>query len=129
MGSGSKILRLPHERLRAWHLAREGRKLAYLFTRSLPRGFGSEAQQINAAAASVVRNVCEGANRWKLAEKVHQFEIAQGEAGKAAGAIRSLMDLEVGDPELGERFLAVEARRRGCSPGSFATCGCWGWAW
>ena len=100
----------PHERLDAWHLARKARVLAYRFTLSLPRGFGSEAKQINDAAASVVRNTCEGASQWKPSEKVHKFEIAQGEAGEAAGAVHSLLDLEVGDSAVADEFLTIEAR-------------------
>jgi hypothetical protein len=60
----------PHERLDAWHRAREARLLALEFTASLPPGFGDEARQINKAAASVGRNICEGAGRWRPAEKV-----------------------------------------------------------
>ena len=32
----------PHERLDAWHVARQARVLAYRFTRSLPVGFGAK---------------------------------------------------------------------------------------
>jgi len=67
-------------------------------------------KQINDAAASVVRNTCEGAGRWKPAEKVHKFEIAQGEASEAAGAVQSLLDLELGDSAIASEFLVIEAR-------------------
>jgi len=100
----------PHERLDAYHVARRARVLAYRFTKSLPPGFGDEARQINSAAASVVRNTAEGANRWRPAEKVLKFEIAAGEAGEAVAAIESLLDLEVGDEALGRQ--AIEAERR-----------------
>lgn len=100
----------PHERLDAWHVAREARVAALEFTRSLPRGFADEASQINQAAASVVRNLCEGAGRFKAAEKVHKFEIATGEAAEAAGAVQSLMDVGLGDAALGERFIELEGR-------------------
>jgi hypothetical protein len=49
----------PHERLDAWHIARQARVAAFHFTKSLPAGHGDEARQINKAAASVVRNLCE----------------------------------------------------------------------
>ena len=100
----------PHERLDAWHRAREARQLALAFTASLPPGFGDEARQINNAAGSVVRNTCEGADRWRPLEKVHKFEIAGGEAGEAAGAIQSLLDGRVGEASLG--LAAVEALGR-----------------
>ena len=100
----------PHERLDAWHVAREARVLAYRFTKSLPPGFGDEARQVNNAAASVVRNLAEGANRWRPADKAHRFTIALGEAGEASAAVVSLLDLEVGDAEVAAQFLAVEGR-------------------
>ncbi len=100
----------PHERLDAYHVARKARVLAYRFTKSLPPGFGDEARQLNRAAASVVRNTAEGANRWRPAEKVLKFEIAAGEAGEAAAAIESLLDLELGDEALAQDFLALEGR-------------------
>ncbi len=100
----------PHERLDAWHRAREARRLAMAFTESLPRGFGDEARQVNNAAASVVRNICEGAGRWRPAEKVLKFEIAAGEAAEAAGAVQSLLDVKAGDPAVAEEFFTAMSR-------------------
>ena len=100
----------PHERLDAFHQARHARKLAWRFTQTLPRGFADEASQINRAAASVVRNLAEGANRYKPKEKIQKFEIAQGEAGEAAAAVASLLDIEMGDAVLGQGFLTASGR-------------------
>lgn len=100
----------PHERLDAWHRAREARVAALTFTRSVPAGFADERRQINNAAASVVRNICEGAGRFKPAEKVQKFEIASGEACEVAGAVQSLLDAGLGDPALGHSCMALEAR-------------------
>ena len=100
----------PHERLDAWHRAREARTIALQFAASLRPGFGDEARQINNAAGSVVRNVCEGADRWRPLEKVLKFEIAAGEAGEAAGAIQSLLDAGIGDAGLG--LAAIDALGR-----------------
>ena len=100
----------PHSRLDAWRVACQARKVALQFTASLPPGFGDEARQINKAAASVVRNICEGAGRWRPAEKVLKFEIAAGEAGEAVGAIQSLVDCGHGDIELASEFEALEGR-------------------
>lgn len=107
----------PHERLDAWTLACEARKLALAFTDSLPTGFGDEARQINNAAASVVRNICEGAGRWRPAEKVLKFEIASGEASEAAGAVLSLLACEVGDAAVGEAFVDAMGRTNACVTG------------
>ena len=106
----TKTFPFPHERLDAWHIARKARRTALEFTASLPVGFGDEARQINNAAASVVRNIGEGANRWRPAEKVLKFEIAAGEAGEAVSAIVSLQDAGLGDAELARRFCHLEGR-------------------
>jgi len=108
--SANKPYPFPHERLDAWHIAREARMIARAFTTSLPPGFGDEARQINKAAASVVRNIGEGASRWRPAEKVLKFEIASGEAGEAVSAITSLLDLGEGDIELAAKFEHLAGR-------------------
>ena len=100
----------PHERLDAWHVARQARQVALQFTASLPVGFGDEARQIHKAAASVVRNISEGASRWRPAEKVLKFEIASGEAGEAVGAVVSLVDGDLGDRRLAAQFQYLEGR-------------------
>jgi four helix bundle protein len=100
----------PLARLDAWRVARQARVVAMDFTRSLPAGRGDEARQIDKAAASVVRNLCKGANRWRPAEKVHEFGFAAGEAGEAAGAVVSLVDCGLGDAELAAEFLVLEGR-------------------
>ena len=107
----------PHERLDAWRHARAARNLAFAYTRTLPAGLGDESRQIRRAASSVVRNVCEGAGRWKPAEKVHKFEIALGEASEAAGAVQALLDDELGDTAGGERFIEVAGRAAACVMG------------
>jgi four helix bundle protein len=100
----------PHERLQAWHFAQQARVVALQLTRSQPAGHGDEARQINHPAASVVRNICEGANRWWPAEKAVKLEIASGQAGEAAGAVVSLVDCGLGDADLVAEFLALEGR-------------------
>ncbi len=100
----------PHERLVAWRVARQARAAALEYTASLPRGYGDERRQINNAAASVVRNICEGAGRWQPADKIYRFEIANGEASEAAGSVVSLLDANLGDDVLAARFLHLERR-------------------
>jgi len=106
----NKHFPFPHERLDAWHLARRARQVALRFTASLPKGFGDEARQINKAAASVVRNISEGASRWRPAEKVLKFEIASGEAGETVGAVVSLVDAQVGDTRLANKLYQLDGR-------------------
>ena len=100
----------PHERLDCWHVARQARVVALRFTQSLPTGFGDEARQINKAAASVVRNIAEGASRWCGGDKAHKYEIASGEAGEAVSAVQSLVDAGLGDVELATRFESLSGR-------------------
>ncbi len=90
----------PQARLDAWHVARQARVSAFRFTESLPSGFSTEKHQIKDASASVVRNIGEGAQRFKPGDKIYKFEVASGEAGEAVSAILSLRDLELGDPQL-----------------------------
>jgi four helix bundle protein len=106
----TKTFPFPHERLDAWHIARKARRTALEFTASLPAGHADEARQLNNAAASVVRNLAEGANRWRPAEKVLKFEIAAGEAGEAVSAVISLQDAGLGDEALAHRFCRLQAR-------------------
>ena len=102
--------RWPHERLDAWHVARQARVVALRFTDTLPSGHGDEARQLNKATASVVRNIGEGANRFKPGEKVQKFEIAAGEAGEAVSAVVSLQDCGLGDAALAHLFCHLQAR-------------------
>ncbi len=105
-----KTFQQPYERLDAFKIACRARKVGLNFTRTLPRGFGDEAQQINRASASVVRNLCEGAGRWRPAEKILKFEIASGEVSEAVGAVQSLVDCGLGDLELAVEFEGLQGR-------------------
>ena len=100
----------PHDKLDAFHIAREARKVALAYAASLPPGHGVEARQLNRAAASVVRNICEGAGRYRPAAKALKFEIACGEASEAVGAVVSLRDCGLGDEALAGRFLHLSSR-------------------
>jgi four helix bundle protein len=113
----------PHERLDAWHVARQARVAALEFTRTVPAGNGEECRQINKAAGSVVRNICEGANRWQRGEKRHKFEIAQGEVGEVAGAVQSLIDCGLGDEELAWEVIGLMGRVGQMLTGLVKRCG------
>ncbi len=106
----SKKYTFPHERLDVWHVARKARKVAYQFTLSLPRGFAHERHQINDASASVVRNIGEGAQRYKPGDKIQAFETASGEAGEAVSAVVSCTDIGVGDVDLATELEALMGR-------------------
>ena len=100
----------PHERLDAWHIAREARKAAYQFTLSMPKGFARERRQINDASASVVRNIGEGAQRYKPGDKIQAFETASGEAGEAVSAVISCVDIGIGDEVLASEVEVLMGR-------------------
>jgi len=106
----NKAFTQPYQRLDAFEIACQARKVGLAFTQSLPRGFGGEAQQINRASASVVRNLCEGAGRWRPAEKILKFEIASGEVSEAVGAVQSLTDCGLGDVALAVEFETLQGR-------------------
>ena len=108
--TAKNLYTFPHERLDAWHIARQARQAALAYTATLPPGFGDEARQINKSAASVVRNISEGASRWRPKEKILKFEIASGESGEAVGSITSLVDAGLGDIALATQHECLQGR-------------------
>ncbi len=108
--AGDRASPFPHTRLDAWHIARQARKVAYQFTLSMPKGFAQERHQINDAAASVVRNIAEGASRYQPGDKIHRFEIAAGEVGEAVSAVLSCTDIGVGDQALAAELEVLMGR-------------------
>ena len=77
----------PHQRLDAYHAARELLGQVHAITGRIPRGHRSLADQLQRAATSVALNLGEGANRLTSGEKRACFSRARGEAGEVAVAI------------------------------------------
>ena len=88
-GHGTRIYNeFEHERLDAYCVALELVKEVEAFVSDLPRGHADLKDQIRRAASSVVRNIAEGANRWKPADKEGRFVIAHGECGECHSALQ-----------------------------------------
>ena len=104
--------RFPHQRLDAWHLACEARRLTLELVDSLPKGFGEDARQIRRASGAVPKLVAEGANRWAAGDKRRRFEEAEGEIGETAASLEDLATLGALNAIKVEEALAVWGRCR-----------------
>ena len=75
---------LAHERLDAYHVAREFIGRVADLRRQFRRGEAPLADQLTRAADSVLLNLCEGAGRRAGREKARFFDIARGSATECA---------------------------------------------
>ena len=87
----------PHQRLDAWRLSREARRLTFALLTTLPKGFGDDARQLRRSSGAVPKLIAEGANRWSAGDKRRRFEEAEGEIGETASGLEDLADLGVLD--------------------------------
>ncbi len=83
----------PHQRLDAWHLSREARRLTFELLNTLPKGFADDARQLRRSSGAVPKLIAEGANRWSAGDKRRRFEEAEGEIGETASGLEDLADL------------------------------------
>ena len=57
------------------------------FAAGFPRGYVNQREQLRRAAAAIVLNLAEGANRNHPKDKAARFTIARGECGECAAAL------------------------------------------
>jgi four helix bundle protein len=88
------------ERLDAYRVAKEFLSLAVTIRASLPRGHAEDADQLERAAKSAVRNIAEGAGRRGATDKARAYAIARGEAMECAGAMDVLRAVAAIDDDL-----------------------------
>ncbi|MDH3592873.1 MAG: four helix bundle protein [Planctomycetota bacterium] len=109
--------RFAHQRLDAYRVALEMFRGVELLAGRLPRGFGNHKDQLRRAAAAVVRNIAEGANRTHPRDKASRFTIARGECGECDASLEMIEVLELLDPRdlrrLREQADRVAAMLRG----------------
>ena len=86
----------PHERLDAYHVAKELAVGVERLAASLPRGHANVRDQIRRAAHATMLNIAEGANRWSPRDKAARFATARGECGECDAALAFLLDLGLG---------------------------------
>ena len=107
-----KTFQFPHQRLDAWHLSREARRLTFQLLDTLPKGFGDDNRQLRRSSGAVPKLIAEGANRWAAGDKRRRFEEAEGEIGETASGLEDLADLGALDKAEVARVVALWARCR-----------------
>ena len=87
-----------HKRLDAYHVALRLFAGVERMTAAFPRGHADLRDQIRRAAAAVVRNIAEGANRRHPADKSSRFLVARGEAGECDACLDMVAILGLASP-------------------------------
>ena len=83
----------PHQRLDAYHAAKDLAVGVERLVASLPRGHATIRDQLRRAAGGTMLNIAEGANRWSPRDKAARFAVARGECGECEAAIEFLVEL------------------------------------
>ena len=78
---------LTFQRLDVYQRSLEFLAVADEIFQAIPRGNAERAQQLIAAAESVIRNIGEGAGRWSKADSAKHYKIARGEAMECAASL------------------------------------------
>ncbi len=82
-----------HQRLDAYHVARElARECAQLMAQ-LPRGFGELRNQAVRSALATMRHIAEGTAPESHADKRSRFIVARGEVAELDATVESAVDL------------------------------------
>ena len=86
-----------HHRLDAFHVALEALVQGDAIARSLPRGYGTLADQLRRALQGAYLQTTEAAAR-SGADRLSRFRCARAEAGEAAGALQAIARLGLSEP-------------------------------
>jgi four helix bundle protein len=100
----------PHEKLDAWHVAREARIGLHELMAQLPRGQHIERREVDKSAGSVLRNIAEGATRRGKGEKRQHFNIANAEAAEVAASVQGWVDAQMVDIDAAYRVIRLYGR-------------------
>ena len=84
-----------HQRLDAYHVARELAAGCVQLTARLPRGFTDVRDQARRSALATVRHIAEGASRTSPADKRARFTVARGEVAELDATLESAQLLEL----------------------------------
>ena len=87
-----------HRRLDAYRVALRLYAGVEKLAAGFPRGHSDLRDQIRRAAAAVVRNIAEGANRMHSADKSSRFLVARGEVGECDACLDMAAILGLGAP-------------------------------
>jgi len=105
----SQPSRFAHERLDAYHVAREALAQGETIARDLPRGYATLADQLRRALLSAHLGVAEAAAR-SGADRLARFRCARGEASEAAAALDAVVVLGLVPAARVEPVVALLAR-------------------
>ncbi len=86
-----------HHRLDAFHVALEALVQGDAIARSLPRGYGTLADQLRRALQGAYLQTTEAAAR-SGPDRLARFRCARAEAGEAAGALQAIGRLGLAEP-------------------------------
>jgi four helix bundle protein len=81
-----------HERLEVYRLAREFARLVHVLLGELGRGHSDSKDNLKRAAKSIMRNIAEGAGKWRVTDKIHFYHIARASATECAASLDELVD-------------------------------------
>lgn len=95
-----------HHRLHAYEVALHALVLGVKLSKTLPRGFGSLADQLRRALQGAFLQTTEAANRTGN-DRIARFRIARAEAGEAAGALEAIERLELADANAIDAVLSL----------------------
>ena len=88
-------MKLDHDRLEVYQLARELRRGLLALAAGVPRGHADVLDQLNRAALSVKLNIAEGSGEFSRKEKARFYRIARRSACECGALIDDLEDLGV----------------------------------
>jgi four helix bundle protein len=86
-------MRMDHERLDVYQLAREFRREAVELLRGVPRGHGETVDQLYRSSLAIKLNIAEGTGEFALKEKARFYRLARREAAESAALLDDLEDL------------------------------------
>ena len=101
--------RFAHDRLDAYDIAKEALALGEAIAKTLPRGYGTLADQLRRALLSALLGVAEAASR-SGADRLARFRCARGEASEAAAALDAIATLGLASRERVEPVVALLGR-------------------
>lgn len=88
-------MKLDHERLEVYGLARELRRGLVGLTAGLPKGHAEVRDQASRAALSIKLNIAEGTGEYAPKEKVRFYRMARRSAAECSALIDDLEDLDL----------------------------------
>jgi four helix bundle protein len=103
------VPRFAHDRLDAYEVAKQALVLGEGIAKSLPRGYGTLADQLRRSLLSALLGIAEAASRTG-ADRLARFRCARGEASEAAAALDAVLALHLAQAEQVQPVVALLGR-------------------